>query len=294
MQVEKYIENTVDLKTGQSYGAILGLSPSRGARSPLLWREAFNALSIDAAFHPFDVAPENLENIVVALKSDSRFIGGAVAVPYKERLLPLLDEIEFEAQNIGAVNALHRTPDGKLAGANTDGAAALESLTDVVGSIDGKNVLLLGLGGAGKAVATYVAGAGASLSVWNKTTQKAKAFAGRMEASNFSIKALENLSPATLRNTDILINCTSVGFSPDSSQSSDLPLPKAYIAGMECGFVFDIIYQPEQTALLKAAADQGLKTLNGKPMNLGQAVIAFHKAFPNTARDDIEAAMERV
>jgi hypothetical protein len=92
-----------------------------------------------------DVRAENLADVVEELKHDPRFIGGAVTTPHKQTILALLDDVEEEARLIGAVNALYRK-DGKLIGANTDGAGAIKSLETHAGSLTGKTVLLVGLG----------------------------------------------------------------------------------------------------------------------------------------------------
>ncbi|OSM00161.1 putative shikimate dehydrogenase substrate binding domain-containing protein [Magnetofaba australis IT-1] len=289
-----FLDNSVDLPAGRPYGAIMGLAPSKGARSPILWRAAFDALGMQADFHPFDVTPENLPGLVKALKADARYLGGAVAVPHKELLLTELDRIDEAARAIGAVNAIRRDPDGALVGANTDGLAAVESFEATAGPVRGKKLLLLGLGGAGKAVAACFALAGAELMVWNRDGAKAREFAGVYSASGKPVRAVSDIA-SVIAEADALINCTSVGFAADSSDNDDAPLDLALLDQLPAhAAVFDIIYQPLQTALLRAAAARGLKTLNGKSMNLGQAVIAFALALPDADRDKAAAAMAAV
>jgi shikimate dehydrogenase len=278
MNATDYIENIIELHPARPYGAILGLSPSKGARSPILWRKAFAALNIDADFHPFDVAEESLPSLVSALKSDQRFIGGAVAVPHKELLVPLIDIVDPTAKIIGAVNALRRTSDAEIAGANTDGLAALDSLTKVAGKLEGRSIALLGLGGAGKAVATCIAMEGAQLTVWNRTAFKAHDFA--INFPNVDVAASPNDS---LKNSEILVNCTSVGFSPNGTGSKESLINTNDLEALSSdAVVFDIIYQPLKTPLLKAAEDKHFRTLNGLEMNLNQAVIAFNLIFPQS------------
>ena len=172
------LDNTID-DTTERYAAILGLSPSKGARSPMLWNAAFAAAGADAVMHPFDVGEAKLADLVAALRRDARYIGGSVAVPHKQGLVGLLDRLEPEAERIGAVNAIYRDGDD-LVGANTDGAGALAQLQGAVDDLGSRHVLLLGLGGAGLAVATYLAANVARLKLANRTDATAKAFAERL------------------------------------------------------------------------------------------------------------------
>ncbi len=292
--VTDLISNPIDLVSDRPYGAILGLSPSQGARSPLLWRAAFKALNLEADFHPFDVTPDALESVVQALKADSRFIGGAIAVPHKELILPFLDEVEPAAQAIGAVNALRRSPEGKIVGSNTDGLAAVDCLESIAGKVEGKKMLVLGLGGAGKAVATSFAFAGVELSVWNRDFTKCSAFSEKLASAQVPVTAVSNLAEA-FYNTDFLVNCTSAGFSSDGSENDDAPFELSLVGRLpDHAVVYDIIYQPLQTALLKASEQRGLSTLNGKSMNFGQAVLAFCLAYPKVDRTAVETAMAAV
>ena len=125
------IGNPVTIATGR-YAAILGATPSKGARSPTLWNAAFKAAGIDAVMHPMDVTAGDLPAVVAALKADPRFVGGAIAVPHKQAMLALVGRVEPEAARIGAVNALYRDG-GDLVGANTDGAASLAQIVELVG-----------------------------------------------------------------------------------------------------------------------------------------------------------------
>ncbi|MCG8571804.1 MAG: hypothetical protein MJB14_16835, partial [Spirochaetes bacterium] len=151
--------NALDLNSTKYYASILGESPSKGARSPKLWNRAFSKLNIDAIMHPMDVKSSNLENVVKELKKDQNFIGGAITMPYKIDIIPYLDKTEPLAEKTGAVNCIYRKK-GQLIGTNTDGAGAIWSIEQhYLKSLKNKTVLLLGTGGAGFAVATYIASA---------------------------------------------------------------------------------------------------------------------------------------
>lgn len=281
------IGNPVTIAT-ERYAAILGATPSKGARSPTLWNAAFKAARIDAVMHPMDVTVADLPAVVAALKADPRFVGGAVAVPHKQALVGLLDRIEPEAQRIGAVNAIYR--DGSaLVGANTDGAGALSQIEELVGgahALQTRRALVVGLGGAGLAVAAFLAGRVTELTVANRTRATADAVAAKLEAmaADFPVGA------DVLSKIDLVVNATTIGHKDGPAGS---PIAEADLAVLPASAaVYDSIYQPDATPLLTMAAARGLQTRNGLGMNLDQAVIAFGKAVPGAlGMDAVRAAM---
>ncbi|MBI2361182.1 MAG: saccharopine dehydrogenase NADP-binding domain-containing protein [Deltaproteobacteria bacterium] len=319
------------------YAAILGSSPSRGARSPALWNAVFSALEVDCVFGAYDVVEEELGSVVGSLKADPGFIGGAVAAPYKSSIVPHLDEVEPEAEKIGAVNAMYRR--GKsLVGANTDGQGAMASLVNLVGDADwipGKRVLVLGVGGAGKAVATYLAkgcGSKGAVWLWNRTESKAEGLVERLKSYGCMVRSLRQAEiPAVLSETDLLVNCTTVGSTDQAPAGAarlvnelatplavmDLPagsdgeaevtasvadiIGRNVAASLEMlaklpsrAIVFDIIYRPPVTMLLKLGGSLGLRTLNGLGMNLEQAVIACRDALVHSGLWDSQRPVDTI
>ncbi len=286
----QYIDNKINLVANRPYGAILGNAPSKGARSPILWRAAFAALGLDRDFHPFDVQESRLPDLLTSLRNDSRFFGGAVAVPYKERILKFVDCVEPEATAIGAINALYRTTSSTLGATNTDGLAAVTTLTTAIGNLAGRRVLCLGTGGAGKAVAASFAAAGADVSIWNRSVNSAHAFIEKLAASGLRAKCMQRIDDVS--SFDVLVNCTSAGFSADGNPTDVAPIDLGLIGTLPAeATVFDIIYQPVETILLKSARLRGLRAINGKAMNLEQAVIAFCRAIPGSPEERVRAAM---
>lgn len=317
-----FIDNK-DLNLSQTdyYAAILGESPSAGAKSPSLWNAAFKGLGMSGMMHPMDIQPAQLAGAVAHLREDEQFIGGAVTMPYKIQIIPFLDGIESEAEAIGAVNCIYREND-RLVGTNTDGAGALWSLDkNMPGGIAGKSALLLGTGGAGFAVAAYLAealGPKGRLHLLNRSSASRDQLARRLQGKCKIEIGDWPPKPNQIKAVDILINCSSVGFETTKTDDKGAfnlrfyaPLgpvddsiriktadavEKRYLseaaeaikinfghsldvlAAANDPFVFDIIYQPQQTVLLFLADMLGYKTLNGVPMNLEQAVIAFEKA----------------
>lgn len=309
------IGNTPDLGVTARYAGILGERPSQGARSPLLWNAVFEAEGLDIRFHPFDVTVDRLPDVVGALKADPRFIGGSVTIPHKAAILPLLDGVEPLARKIGAVNAIYR--DGAaLVGANTDGAGALYSVLEMLGDdgLGARKVLQVGAGGAGMAVAAYLADSldGGELLLANREGARAEALAGRLGSP---VRAIEfPPDAADLADVDLVVNCTSLGFALPNDATGPSPTramtplgPTADIPSNVAGavdalgatrpdaLVFDIVYQPRDTMLLTLAAALGRRTLDGLGMNREQAVIAFAKTVPDgPGADRIRAAMAAV
>ncbi len=281
------IGNPVTIAT-ERYAAILGASPSKGARSPVLWNAAFKAAGIDAVMHPMDVTAEDLPALVAVLKADPRFVGGAVAVPHKQALVPLLDRVEPEAARIGAVNAIYRDG-GELVGANTDGAGALSQIEELVGgghALRTRRALVLGLGGAGLAVAAFLAGRVTELTVANRTRATADAVAAKLGA----MVAGWPVGADVLSKIDLVVNATTIGHAAGPEGS---PVAEADLAVLpSSAAVYDVIYQPDATPLLTMASARGLATRSGLGMNLDQAVIAFGKAVPGALEmDAVRAAM---
>lgn len=281
--------NPVDRTGLEGFTAILGANPSKGARSPTLWNAAFAMQGLNARMLPIDVTEENLTPLLQVLDNDARFLGGAIAAPYKELVAQWLGKrLTSEAAAIGAVNCLYRNEEGRLSGTNTDGEGALLSYVQTQGKIAGKRVLLLGVGGAGKAVAAFFAAAagGGQLTVAGRSPSS-KAYAARIGADWSEWNALAEQLPAA----DIVVNCTSMGWGSQVAQS---PLDAAAIARLpRHAVVFDIIYQPRPTVLLQLAAARGLQTLDGLAMNLEQAVLAYgHAVSKGQDAAVIRAAMQ--
>ncbi|MBQ27073.1 MAG: hypothetical protein CMH81_02885 [Nitrospiraceae bacterium] len=213
------VNNTLDVQPTDSYCGIFGETPSRGARSPVLWNACFDALNISSYFYPFDVRAAGLEKLVVYLKDDKRFLGGAVAVPHKEAIIPFLDHVEEEAKLIGAVNLIYRK-DGLLYGANTDGIGAVASVAECFGKdIDvfarDQKVTLMGTGGAAKACAVYFAkcvGKKGHITIIGRDENKAKLLSDKCSVFSNARFGTFDFLEEDLSDSDFLVNCTVIGY----------------------------------------------------------------------------------
>jgi shikimate dehydrogenase len=283
------IENQINIAHLEKYAAIIGENPSNGARSPKLWNAVFDKNGLNYSMVPLDVTRDKIIDLLINLSQDDDFIGGAIAVPYKEVVAEWLGEnITSEAKKIGAVNCLYRDANGILQGTNTDGEASLIIFKDKFESLESKSVMILGVGGAGKAVASYFATSANSTIIISRSKE------GRKYADKINVK-WGNWSQINdiIDTIDVVVNCTSVGFGDQEMQS---PLSEEHIENLKKStIVFDIIYQPLKTKLLEIADNNGISIFNGLEMNLEQAVLAYQYAVKsNNSLDEIRKIMSQI
>lgn len=281
------IENQLNIIHLDKYAAIIGENPSKGARSPQLWNKVFKSSGLNYSMVPLDVTKDNIIDLLNDLNSDSNFIGGAIAVPYKEVVAKWLkNNITSDAKKIGAVNCLYRGADGQLMGTNTDGEASLVTFEKNFGSLKNKSVVLFGVGGAGKAVASYFSSKAKSLTLVSRSNRD-QSYADKIAARWTDWSDVDNF----IKDADVIVNCTSVGFGDQVNKS---PLSKEQIIKLkESTIIFDIIYQPIETMLLTISKSRNLRTLNGLEMNQEQAVLAYKYAVKtDKSLDEIRNIMQ--
>lgn len=221
---KEHITNTLEDFSGKHACGIIGSNPSTSARSPKVWNKVFDALEIDAHYFSFDVAsPEGLQPLLDFLRKCDGFLGGNVTMPYKVAIMQYLDEVDPKAQAIGAVNTYVRTSEGKLVGYNTDGQGAVDNILKpfesegpLVESLDGKQVLMIGAGGAAMASAFFLADelGNGRLYLANRTKEKAEKLMLEVQKykPNLDMEALdENEMAKIASNVDVIFNCTTKG-----------------------------------------------------------------------------------
>lgn len=222
--IQAWLTNRLDVPSPhvRHLCGIIGERPSGGARSPALWNAAFADLDYPAVYLPFDVPRERLPGLLDVLRAAPGFLGGSVATPYKTAVLGLLDEVDPAARLAGAVNVIVRTAEGSLLGGNTDGAGALAALTceapdgspPLMRSLAGARVLVLGAGGAARAVASAVgpALAAGTLYVANRSVPRGAELAGTLAAAGVRATAVgEPYLPKLAREIDVIVNCSAKG-----------------------------------------------------------------------------------
>jgi shikimate dehydrogenase len=239
--------------------------------SPGMHNAAFKKLGMDACYVPFAVRPDELETAVRAIASLG-LRGLNVTVPHKEKVIAYLDDLSEEARLIGAVNTIE-VRDRTLIGHNTDGRGFLRSLKENAGlNPKGKRFLFIGSGGAARAVGFSLALAGAKKILFRDLDEiKAGALARDIhEKTGADAGAIrgEDLS-ASAEEADCLINATPLGL----RKTDPLPIAKDLI--LKKHLVCDLVYNPPDTALLKAVKARGANGLAGLGMLLYQGVIAF-------------------
>jgi shikimate dehydrogenase len=283
------IKNQIDIAHLDKYAAIIGESPSQGARSPKLWNAVFDNSGLNYLMVPLDVTKGNINKLLNNLNADKNFIGGAIAYPYKEVIAEWLgNNITPEAKKIGAVNCLFRDANGKLQGTNTDGEASLVTFENKFSDIGSKSVIILGVGGAGKAVASYFANS-ANLSTIISRSEEGKKYADKIGVNWGDWGDIDSIA----NDIDIIINCTSIGFGDQEEQS---PLSENQISNLKTStIIFDIVYQPLKTKFLQISEHEGLSIFNGLEMNMEQAVLAYkYAAEPSKTLDEIRKIMSKV
>jgi shikimate dehydrogenase len=233
----------------------------RTSKMYAMYNAAFEASGLNYVYVPLVV--KDLEKAVEGVRHlGIKAIG--VTIPYKIDVVPYLDELDSDARRIGAVNAIVNHH-GKLLGANTDGKGAVKALQEVT-AIAGKNVVLLGAGGAARAVAFAVADEGGNLVIVNRTEDAAAALA---EAVSCKYGTLDRLEQA-IKDAHIVINATSVGMVPSESESL---VKKAFLSSES--IVMDLVSRPKETTLLKEAQERGSKIVYGDRMLFWQGVLKF-------------------
>lgn len=253
-------------------------SPARHSISPKMHNLAFKNRGIDARYLAFDVQPEHLLTSIEAIRSLG-LLGVNLSMPHKQNVLPLLDELSTGAQLIGAVNTIVNHQ-GKLIGHNTDGTGFMRSLEELDLDIRGKEITILGAGGAATAIICQAALDG--VQTINIISRKSANFAKMAQ----KIKEIEKLTSCQLRlieATDkgaiteacgrscLLINGTNVGMGELEGQ-----IPMIEISDLRADLaVSDIIYHPAETQLLRESKKIGAKTMNGLGMLIYQGAVAF-------------------
>jgi len=259
--------------------ALYGLlgSPVEHSLSPAMMTAAFGARAMDAVYLAFEVRPDGLSGALAGLRALGAR-GLNVTLPHKEAVVPLLDDLASSARTVGAVNTIV-CDRGRLVGHNTDASGFVEALREAEADPLGARAVLLGAGGAARAVAAGLARAGAaSITIAGRAAARAEEIAGSLgELPGGPSFRATTLDDARLCDPDttLLVNCTPAGMDggPDGAAlAASLPLDT--LSGG--AIVVDLVYQPLETPLLARAQARGLRTLGGLTMLLHQGAAAFH------------------
>jgi len=246
--------------------------PIRHTASPQMHNAAYEHLGLNWCYLPFRVNPANLDASLRGVR-EMNFVGVNLTVPHKIFAVALMDEVEPTARRLGVVNTVvvkaRRRGTAKLVGHNTDGYGLVMALTeDFRLTLKGKRVMVLGAGGAGRAATIQCAMEGvAELFLVNRTISKAEELA--RDVQNDYPKVRVTVGAPRSGRVDLLINATSLGLHADD------PKPICCDQIGMFAHVFDMIYRPAETKLLREARRAGCKTANGLSMLLHQGAKAF-------------------
>jgi shikimate dehydrogenase len=249
--------------------------PLERTLSPVFQQVALDHLRLNIEYQAWPTPPYGLETRITTMRSPT-VLGGNVTVPHKEAVIRLIDEVDPLSMRTGAVNTIVNR-EGRLFGYNTDVAGFMRALREDGGfEPEGKRVVVAGAGGAARAVVVALLEAGArSISVINRTLSRANRLVEdfRAEAGETEIRALPEMYAswmAVMGTCDLLVNCTSAGSSGSEDES---PVPVDLIRPNM--LVYDLIYHPAETPLMKAARKAGARVLGGLQMLVYQGAASF-------------------
>jgi len=268
--------------------AVLGESLSH-TWSPFIHNSLFAAADIDAFYLPITIPKHHLSSAVDVLRSC--FCGFNVTIPYKERIIPLLDEIDDTAKVCGAVNTVENR-NGKLIGHITDGLGMLRAIEEANIATTQAEILILGGGGAARVAGYEFLQRGGRVTFAVRDTEKGNKLA--FELAQTQSDSMNRISVCSLNSIqkayDILINCTPVGMYP---KANDSPVSESVVK--RCCAVFDAVYNPRMTQLIKMAENNCIPYAEGLGMLFYQAVEAQKYWFgpENIASHELQRAIYR-
>jgi shikimate dehydrogenase len=273
--------------------AVIG-NPVAHSLSPALHNAAFNALGLDFVYTAFRV--ENLKSAIGGMRALENFRGLSVTIPHKIEILRYLDQVSELDRAIGSINTVIND-NGSLTGVGTDGPGALKALLDAGVNLDGARVLMLGAGGAARAIAFTLAmkSSMAELILMDINAETLAGLTNDLRAgtsAKITAAGLDEASLATaVGRADVIINCTPIGMHPREDSSV---VPAALLRAGQA--VFDIVYNPLETKLLREAKGAGCRVISGVEMFINQAVLQFELFTGQSAPEDVmrSVVMERL
>ncbi len=247
--------------------------PVDGNPTGVMEEAAYEALGLNFRYITIKVTKDDFPDAMKAVRA-LHMRGVNLTMPHKINVIPWLDELSEAARIIGAVNTVVVREDGTLFGENTDGKGFVQALKNNGETPDGKNIVILGAGGAARAVAVECALAGAKkITIINRTEMRAEELAelvsSQSKAESQALAWTENM--AIPEGTDILINATPIGLAPDSESAPDID----YDTIKKGMLVTDVVFNPANTPFLQKAEQRGAKTVSGLGMLACQGAINF-------------------
>lgn len=252
--------------------------PVQHSISPAFQQAALDYLGLDIVYERWETPPEALAERIASLR-EPRYLGGNVTVPHKEAVMPLLDDLDSSARAVGAVNTIVKR-EGRLIGFNTDVAGLHAALSQEGVDVAQGSAVVLGAGGAARAAVYLLLREGnRRVCVGNRTASRARALVDdlRRWAKPGSTQIIaasydESAFFEAVRMCDLLLNCTSVGMKGTGSEEQT---PLAVDLIPKTAFVYDLVYTPAETTLVREARRRGIRAANGLGMLVNQGAEAF-------------------
>lgn len=276
--------SVMDINTHTKFCGVIG-NPVEHSLSPAIHNAAFQKLGLNFVYLAWQV--EAIGDAIKGLRALGNFRGASITIPHKVAAVPFLDEVEATARHIGAINTIV-FEDGKLIGSNTDATGALHALQEGKAPLDRESVVLLGSGGAARAIAFALASGTEirRLHLLGIEEQERRTLASDLKIKTGLTVVDAHLDEACLKavlpEARVLIHCTPVGMAPQIGKSC---VPAQYLhPGLT---VMDIVYNPRETQLLADAKAAGCRTIPGLEMFLFQAVAQFERWTRRSAPIDV-------
>lgn len=260
-----------------AYAEVIG-DPIAHSKSPLIHGFWLEKLGIAADYRRCHVRADELPAYFTARRADPQWRGCNVTIPHKENIADLLDAVDDKVRHIGAANTVYRGEDGSLIGTNTDVDGVAEAVAGI--ELAGKDVCVIGAGGAARAAFSFLSTRRcACITVLARNPEKAVRVA--TGCGVFAAGVPFGPNSTAMSEASLLINATQLGMTGQEAMPEFVLAELAELA--PDALVFDMVYAPLETALLKAASARGLRTVDGLAMLVGQAAVAFERFFGQPA-----------
>ncbi|MDH7640211.1 shikimate dehydrogenase [Sphingomonas oryzagri] len=262
------------------YAEVIG-DPIAQSKSPIIHRFWLEALGLPGDYRHAHVKADGLADYIAARRADPDWRGCNVTMPHKQAVIPLIDRLDPSAERIGAVNTIVREADATLTGHNTDAAGFLEPLRPFLGRQHlFRMARVLGTGGAARAIVSALAGEGFVLVLAGRDIGKAETLLAELAEGEHHVAPLDHFATPTdfafddrAGCLDLIVNATSLGM------AGQPPLVFDFSHAPPGSVAYDIVTAPLDTPFLRRARDEGLRTVDGLEMLVGQAAVAFRLFF---------------
>lgn len=279
-KIEQVTKNRIKLRNNKNYCAIIGLKPSKGARSPKIWNFFFKRKKLDYQFLPFDIETKNLKFFFSIFKNSKNIKSISITNPYKSEALKYIDKLNPEQKGIKSINLI-KNINGKLIGYNTDIQGFYSPLKK--NSLKKKSIFIYGAGGGvGKTLLFHLLKFNNHIYAYNRSISKVK----DLPKKNKNLKVVKNLNEIkNIKKIDMFINCSSIKISKYQKSLQKV------LSKIKIKIIYDINYNFKKIELKKIVNIYNSKIIIGKKMNFYQAMLAIKIVFPKYSEIQIKKVL---